>query len=311
MSETAFVHTFYLYNAHGDVVQLTDSAGNVEHEYHYDAFGVEVGGDPYDSNPFRYCAEYFDTETGTIYLRARNYDAGTGQFTSEDTHWNPRNAIYGDNPLKATQKQDVLGLTTYTYYPIETAILQSANLYAYCFGNPVAYHDWTGNSAEIYAEHDGEGGGSGLDRGIGIAAVGVAVSVAIAIAIVYEINKPKPNPVGNSRVSNANAIPGELTRIAGQYGNLKCVEARKAMEKHIKAKKQHGAIISLQFTGLGRFNNIMSISQNRVISLNGHHEGILYNGLVYCNVHPEGIPFEAWIFDFDGLGNLIVDWIYF
>jgi RHS repeat-associated protein len=35
--------TFYLYNAHGDVVQLTDTAGSVVREYDYDAFGNERG----------------------------------------------------------------------------------------------------------------------------------------------------------------------------------------------------------------------------------------------------------------------------
>jgi RHS repeat-associated protein len=135
-AETAFVKQYYLYNAHGDVVQLTNSAGDVVKEYHYDAFGVEVGGDPYDSNPFRYCAEYFDTETGTIYLRARNYDAGTGRFTSEDTHWGSHNSIYGDDPLK---------LNANTVVPRVDAIRQSGNMYAYCMGSPLIFVDSTGN----------------------------------------------------------------------------------------------------------------------------------------------------------------------
>ncbi|MCL2816936.1 MAG: hypothetical protein FWD39_00930 [Clostridiales bacterium] len=63
---------FYLYNAQamyigttkngimvsaglGDVVQLTDSAGNVVKTYEYDAFGVEKNPSSGDTNPFRYC----------------------------------------------------------------------------------------------------------------------------------------------------------------------------------------------------------------------------------------------------------------
>ena len=92
------VHGYYLYNAHGDVVQLADGSGVVAKDYDYDAFGVQVdsdGGMRYtdvgdalfedtDTNPWRYCGEYFDTETNTIYLRARYYDPVTGRFSSED-----------------------------------------------------------------------------------------------------------------------------------------------------------------------------------------------------------------------------------
>jgi RHS repeat-associated protein len=75
---------YYLYNAHGDVVQLADENGAVTKEYHYDAFGVEIGKDGEDTNPWRYCGEYWDEETGTVYLRARSYSPRTGRFSSED-----------------------------------------------------------------------------------------------------------------------------------------------------------------------------------------------------------------------------------
>ena len=99
---------FYLYNAHGDVVQLTDGSGTVTKDYDYDAFGVERNRDANDSNPFRYCAEYFDNETGTIYLRARYYNPRIGRFLAED--------------------------------PIRDGF----NWYAYCGGNPIIYIDPTG-----------------------------------------------------------------------------------------------------------------------------------------------------------------------
>ena len=75
---------YYLYNAHGDVVQRTDSSGAVTKVYTYDAFGVEKDPDSADPNPFRYCGEYFDRETGAYYLRARYYSPETGRFTQED-----------------------------------------------------------------------------------------------------------------------------------------------------------------------------------------------------------------------------------
>ena len=92
---------YYIYNAHGDVMGLTDSAGNVVREYEYDAFGMEVSKDKNDTNPFRYCGEYYDNETESIYLRARNYDPGMGRFTSEDPARDGLNwYVYcGNNPV--------------------------------------------------------------------------------------------------------------------------------------------------------------------------------------------------------------------
>ena len=79
--------TWYVKDAHGDTVQLTDGNGNIVWNYAYDAFGnqketVNSSTEPY--NPFRYTGEYFDAETGFIYLRARYMDPQTGRFVSED-----------------------------------------------------------------------------------------------------------------------------------------------------------------------------------------------------------------------------------
>ena len=67
----------YLNNAHGDVVQLADDTGAVLWYYDYDSFGNEINPQENDTNPFRYCGEYTDDETDTIYLRARNYSPAT------------------------------------------------------------------------------------------------------------------------------------------------------------------------------------------------------------------------------------------
>jgi YD repeat-containing protein len=61
---------FYSFNAHGDVVGLTDGSGTVTKGYRYDAFGVEQDPSSTDNNVWRYCGEMFDRETGTVYLRA-------------------------------------------------------------------------------------------------------------------------------------------------------------------------------------------------------------------------------------------------
>ena len=95
------------------LIGFTD--GEVTKKYIYDAFGVEKNIDENDTNAFRYCGEYYDTETGTIYLRARYYNPSTGRFISRDSF--------------AGRKSDPLSL----------------NLYTYCHNNPIRYIDPSGH----------------------------------------------------------------------------------------------------------------------------------------------------------------------
>ena len=112
-------YQYYTQNAHGDVVNLTDSTGTVAKSYKYDAFGVEQNIDDSDSNAFRYCGEYYDAETGTIYLRARYYDPSMGRFISRDSY--------------AGKIKEPLSL----------------NLYTYCENNPILYMDSSGHNPAI------------------------------------------------------------------------------------------------------------------------------------------------------------------
>ncbi len=141
---------YFLYNAHGDVIQLSNASGTVTKNYAYDAFGNEKDPVSTDVNPFRYCGEYWDNETKTYYLRARYYDPGIGRFTQMDTHWNVSNMIYGDNPQKINEREDALGLKTYIYVPQITAILQAGNLYVYCVDNPIAHCDANGKTTYFF-----------------------------------------------------------------------------------------------------------------------------------------------------------------
>ena len=106
---------YYLHDAHGNVVALTDSSGSITRTYEYDAFGNQLNIDPTDTNPFRYCGEYWDAETGSYYLRARYYDSAVGRFLTEDA-WS--------------------GIITAP---------STLNAYVYCGNNPVHYVDSSGH----------------------------------------------------------------------------------------------------------------------------------------------------------------------
>lgn len=108
---------YYLYNGHGDVVQIMDENGNIVNSYTYDEWGNILSKTEGISNPIKYAGEYFDEESELYYLRARYYDPATSRMLTRDTY-------EGDitNPL-------------------------SLNFYTYCSNNPLIYVDPSGHSA--------------------------------------------------------------------------------------------------------------------------------------------------------------------
>ncbi len=92
---------YYIYNAHGDVVMMTDESGNVVNSYSYDPWGVVTSETETVDNSIKYAGEYYDEETGLIYLRTRYYDPSIGRFTQEDPardEWNWY-SYCGNNPV--------------------------------------------------------------------------------------------------------------------------------------------------------------------------------------------------------------------
>ncbi|MBP3359658.1 MAG: RHS repeat-associated core domain-containing protein, partial [Clostridia bacterium] len=105
--------TYYLKNGHGDVTSIYTAAGTPVSSYRYDAFGNQLSVNENDTNPFRYCGEYYDAETQNIYLRNRYYDPANGRFMTED--------------------------------PIRDGL----NWYVYCENNPVNFTDSSGLEAVV------------------------------------------------------------------------------------------------------------------------------------------------------------------
>ena len=112
-----------MYNGHGDVVKVVDSNGRVTKDYEYDAFGVVDNENATDINPWRYCGEYYDTETGNIFLRARYYDPSTGSFITEDPVRDGVNwySYCAGNPVN---RLDPSGLSDYDITMIQQAFIE-------------------------------------------------------------------------------------------------------------------------------------------------------------------------------------------
>ena len=75
---------YYLYNGHGDVVQILDTSGTIKNTYDYDVWGNFITKQETIDNHFTYFGQTYDETTGLYYLRARYYDPTTGRFTQQD-----------------------------------------------------------------------------------------------------------------------------------------------------------------------------------------------------------------------------------
>ncbi|MCX7571379.1 polymorphic toxin-type HINT domain-containing protein [Tumebacillus sp. DT12] len=84
---------YYQFNARGDVLAITDSAGNVVTTYEYDTWGnvISIGGDKAlgEANPYRFVGKLgviYDQDTNLYLMGWRDYDSSTGRFIVPDEY---------------------------------------------------------------------------------------------------------------------------------------------------------------------------------------------------------------------------------
>jgi RHS repeat-associated protein len=93
--------TYLHHDQAGSTRLLTGSTGTVTGKCTYGAYGAPTC-EGTTTTPLGYDGQYTSSDTGLIYLRARNYDPATGQFLTVDPEVGTTRAPYNyaeDNPL--------------------------------------------------------------------------------------------------------------------------------------------------------------------------------------------------------------------
>jgi len=109
---------YYLTDALNSVVDLTNTNGQVQARYQYDAFGNKRAESGTSANRFAFTGYVEDKETNLLYAKARYYDSDTGRFLSQDA-WEG-----------------------------ETNTPPSLHKYLYAYQNPTVYWDPSGNCVD-------------------------------------------------------------------------------------------------------------------------------------------------------------------
>jgi len=129
----------YLMDELGSPIRLVDGTGSELDVFGYDEFGAQFGTTFSTKQPFGFTG-YANCEISGLALSpSRAYSPELGRFTSQDTHWNPNNMMYGDRNTFSDLPTPLRGIA-----PDPLALGQSSNLYSYTMSNPVNNVDLNG-----------------------------------------------------------------------------------------------------------------------------------------------------------------------
>jgi RHS repeat-associated protein len=160
---------FYLHHdQQGSTRLLTSSTGAIEADTTYDAYGNPTATKGTTTTPLGYDAQYTNTDTGLIYMRARTYDPATAQFLSVDPAVVDTRAPYNyanDNPLNWS---DPTGLSNWN--PFSESFWTEGNVISESPLNPIPYYE-----QEIESYENGCGYFASVAHGLEGAVAGAAL----------------------------------------------------------------------------------------------------------------------------------------
>lgn len=157
---------YYVKNAKGDVMGMSDKNGMMVVDYYYDAWGnivkarnlvtTGIPTDLYKQNSRLYSSYWYDYDLGLYFMKTRLYDPEIGRFMSKDT--------------------EISDLSPLAYNP-----------YIYAFNNPIKYIDPSGKQAVAASMGLVALGGAASFNPVGWLIAGVAIAVGLTAWAVYEV----------------------------------------------------------------------------------------------------------------------------
>jgi RHS repeat-associated protein len=139
-------HFYYVLDALGSVIALTDGSGAIAASYTYDPFGTTLTASAAQAgvNPFRFASGYFDSATGLLKFGTRYYDSSLGRWTQRDpiggSIANPnamdRYVYAGDSPVNLTDPSGRFDTSAYIACTGAISLLGLAAVVA-LFGAPI------------------------------------------------------------------------------------------------------------------------------------------------------------------------------
>lgn len=302
-----------------------------------DGFEIELWYDPLDSNP-----------DGDSYNDKEEYQNGTDPFTYDqtDSEWNAdfvKGFFLGDF-VDCNSVPTLLGQVTSGFVPIvadaRDVIANGSNGewgYALLSGIGLApaagdVAKIAGSLGEFIAKHVDDAPtiikaiskiaeqipdiakylpSSALDDIVKSLKNGQAISKAeyIKLKEIFEASGKNLDELIELPFKYADEIASKITRIAGNYKNLECVECADELMKYLKSIGQSGKRLNLTYGNGYIIHNLYSTSE--AISYNGKHSAILFNNKVYDNLFPNGIDYNDWINGFEALGEKTIETILF
>ena len=91
------------------------------------------------------------------------------------------------------------------------------------------------------------------------------------------------------------------------FGVSGCKECAQKIKDSLQAAGHRGQLVEIRGAGGRDFMTCLSHDGGQsTITQNGRHVGVRVHDTVFDNLHPNGMPFEQWLRDFDAVGGVIV-----
>lgn len=166
--------SFYGYDGHGSVRQLTDATATITDAYDYDAFGNLMYRTGTTANDYLYSGEQFDANLGFYYLRARYMNAASGRFWTIDS-FEGRDSV----PLSLHKYLYTLGDPVNNIDPSGYTSLQELNQTFATFSPILSQGALQLLGVKASLATAAVGGGLTLGQALGATAAGISIALAI------------------------------------------------------------------------------------------------------------------------------------